>query len=402
MRYATVPLPFPRPSSYIHGRLTVVVVLLLAAPTALLADAANYRRTVASTTWVLSKNSEGTSSGAGVLVEAERKLVVTNAHVVGDSRNAVIFFRDLRSGRPVVEKSHYLKNVKKLGVRGRVVAVDRKRDLALVQLDRLPEGAVAVELAPESTSPGEHVESVGNPGTSDALWVYTSGTVRAVYKKRFHTGAGHHEFMVVETQSPLNSGDSGGPVVDSTGRLIGVAQAVSKKGNLISYCVDVREIKEFLASPWKPAPLPAEEVLTRTGLEYEKHDSGHYWIDMPLEEGKNQRVFMTKDTEYYERADLRKVWSMAAATKEAPSAETTLRLLQQSARTKIGAWTVEQDPDGRYLMLYVVKLDATATPDAVKSTMDYTARIASAMAEELQPEARERSPSATLAEWLAD
>jgi len=293
-------------------RMPLAALALLSLAGSALADAANYRRALDSTTWVLSKNSEGTSSGTGVLVDAEKKLVITNAHVVGDSRSAVIFFRDLKNDRPVVEKSHYLTNVRKLGVRGRVVAVDRKRDLALVELEKLPESAKAVELAAESTSPGESIDSIGNPGASDALWVYTSGKVRSVYTKRFRTGAGEHEFKVVETQSPLNSGDSGGPVVDSEGKLVGVVQAVSKKGSLISYCVDITEVKEFLASDWKPAPLPIADVLSKTDLDHEKHESGHYKVTVDAEDDGKQDVFVTKETEYYGRADVRKVWSLAA------------------------------------------------------------------------------------------
>ncbi|TWT87662.1 Periplasmic serine endoprotease DegP precursor [Pseudobythopirellula maris] len=376
--------------------------LLAAVAPAALADAANYRQTLDSTTWVLAKNSEGTSSGTGVLVDAERKLVLTNAHVVGDSRNAVLFFRDLKEDRPVVEKSHYLKNVRKLGVRGRIVAVDRKRDLALLQLDRLPEGAKAIELAEKSTSPGTGVDSIGNPGTSDALWVYTSGTVRAVYKKQFRTGVGEHEFTVVETQSPINTGDSGGPVVDATGKLIGVSQAIAKRGNLVSYCVDVTEIRDFLESPWKPAPLPVADLLTSTGLKYEKHTSGNFKIDVELKDSLEQGVFITSETEYYERADVRKIWSLAATLDAAPTAETTLRLLEQNARTKLGAWSVEQNPSGGYLVIYLVKMDATATSEALRSTIEYAAKITSEMAKELKPKETAQTASETLDSWLAE
>ena len=107
--------------------------------------------------------------------------------------------------RPKVDRQHYLDNVKKLGVRGRIVAVDRKRDLALIEIDRIPEGAKPVLLAANSALPGDAVNSVGNPGSTEALWVFTSGTVRSVYKKQFRTGVGEHEFTVVETQAPITS-----------------------------------------------------------------------------------------------------------------------------------------------------------------------------------------------------
>lgn len=387
-----------------NKRLLAALLLITAFATSneAFAGVASYRKALSSTAWILAKNSDGTSSGTGVLIDAKQKLVVTNAHVVGDSRGVVLFFSDIKNDRPIVEKKHYLNNVKKLGIRGQVVAVDKKRDLALVQLDRVPEGAVAVEMAEQSTSPGEDVDSIGNPGTSDALWVYTSGTVRAVYKKQFRTGVGEHEFMVVETQSPINTGDSGGPVVDSKGKLIGIAQAIAKRGNLISYCVDVTEIKAFLSGPWKSAPLPVQEVLAQSGLEYQKHESGHFMVEMPVTEKIKQSVFITKETEYYERADVRKIWSLAAMKSEAPTAEMTMRLLEQSGRTKLGSWTIEQDPKGNYLVIYVVKMDATATGDVLKSTVDYAAKITSAMAKELAIEKSAVTASDQLEGWLAN
>lgn len=364
------------------------------------ADVKVYQEALKSTTWVLSKNADGTSSGTGVLVDAEKKLVITNFHVVGDSRAAVIFFPELEGDEPKVTRQHYLDNVKRLGIRGRIIATDRKRDLALIQLERLPDGAKAIELAASSIGPGEQVASVGNPGSTDALWVYTSGTVRAVYQKQFRTGAGEHNFKVVETQAPINSGDSGGPVLNASGQLVAVAQAIAPNARLVSYCVDITEVKTFMASPWKLAPLPITEVLTRAELKYTAHPTGHFEVQYDQDDKQKQSVFVTKDVEYYERADVRKVWSLARASKEAPSQEIMMKLLQQSARTKMGAWTVEQTADGEYLIIYVVKLDATATPDTLKSAMEYVSKLTVSMKKELAPKAKAESASDTLEEWL--
>jgi hypothetical protein len=352
--------------------------------------------------WVLAKGSEGTSSGTGVLVDAERKLVITNAHVVGDSRAAVIFFAERKDGQPIVDRQHYLTNVKRLGIRGRVIGVDRKRDLALVELQKLPADAQAVTLAEEGIGPGEAVQSIGNPGTTEALWVYTSGTVRAVYQKNFRTGVGEHDFKVVETQSPINSGDSGGPVVNNQGQLVAISQAISPKARLVSYCVDISEIKSFLSSPWKPAPLPIADLLEQAELTYSQHETGHLEVEFEQDKDAKQSVFVTKDVEYFERADVRKIWSLAMTTDQAPSLETSMKLLQQNARTKLGGWTVEQTDQGQYLIVYCAKLDATASPDALRSTMEYVAKLTGIMKQELQPKPEVQSASQVLADWLND
>ncbi len=373
---------------------------LLVLPAAALADVNLYKDSLKSTTWVLSKNSDGTSSGTGVLVDEKQKLVVTNFHVVGDSRAAVIFFPDLENDQPNVSRQHYLDNVRKLGIRGRVIATDRKRDLALVQIERIPDGCKAIELAETSIGPGEAVASVGNPGSTDALWVYTSGTVRSIYQKQFRTGAGEHNFKVVETQSPINSGDSGGPVVNSEGKLVAIAQAIAPNARLVSYCVDITEVKGFLASPWKLAPLPVKDVLDRTELKYTQHQTGHYEVQFEQDDKSKQSVFVTKEVEYYERADVRKIWSLAKAQKEPLTQETLLKLLQQNSRTKLGAWTIEQTPDGEFMIIYCIKLDATATPDTLKSAMEYVSKLTVIMKKELQPKAKAESASDTLEEWL--
>ena len=367
------------------------------------ADVENYRNTLNSTVWVLAKSSGETSSGTGVLVDKDKKLVVTNFHVVGEARSAVIFFPDMKDDQPIVERDHYLKKVKKLGIRGRVLGTDRKRDLALIELSSLPENAEALPFATEDIGPGEDIESIGNPGTSGALWVYTSGTIRSVYQKKFRTGAGEHDFKVVETQAPINSGDSGGPVVNGKGELVAISQAISPKARLVSYCVHVSEVKTFLENPWKPAPLPIDEVLKLAELEFEKHDSGHYLVEFEPKDEQKQIVYVAKEVEYHERADVRKVWALAGTLKTAPDQETSLKLLQQSARTKIGSWTVEKTENNEFLVIYCAKLDATATPAAVKSTMEYVAKLTNLSRKDLIP-TNESTEDAndTLASWLQD
>ena len=56
---------------------------------------------------------------------------------------------------------------------------------------------------------------------------------------------------VMETQSPVNHGDSGGPVVNDEGALVAVVSSgMEKQGDntvhLMSWCIDVREVKEFM------------------------------------------------------------------------------------------------------------------------------------------------------------
>jgi hypothetical protein len=367
------------------------------------ADEANYAKTLASTAWILTSSADDeTSTGTGVFVDADKRLVLTNAHVVGDSRSAVVFFPEVVDGQPKVKRKYYLENVLKLAQPGKVVAIDRRRDLALIELSKVPERATAIELADKSIAPGSSVDMIGNPGGTDVLWAYTSGTVRLTYDKKFKSDHGEHEFKVVETQSPIKPGDSGGPVVNSDGKLIAIAQSFSPNMNLVSYCVDISEIKLFLASPWKPAPLATKILLDNASIQHVTHSSGHYQVDREIASGKTQSIFIAKETEYYKRADVRRIWSLVSVNKESPSQELMMRLMRQSAATKIGAWAVEKNSAGEFMILYVAKLDATASDEALEGTIEYVARIAGAMHQELNPKEKETSSAETLAAWLAN
>jgi hypothetical protein len=379
----------------------MIALALLATASSAMADANNYSRVLPSTVWIITSNSEGeTSTGTGVFIDEDRRLVLTNAHVVGDSRSAVVFFPEVKNEVTTVKRKKYLERVLDLAGPGKVVAVDRKLDLALIELAKVPQRAKAISLAEKSVSPGEKVDLIGNPGGSDVLWVYSSGTVRSVYDKKFKSDHGQHEFRVVETQTPIKPGDSGGPVVNSAGELVAIAQSFSPEMVLVSYCVDIGEIKAFVKSPWKPAPLATKTVLANAEIENTVHATGHYQVDRKLASGKTQTVFVAKDTEYFRKADVRKIWSLVSVSKDEPSSELMMRLMRQSSATKIGGWAIEKNASDEFMVMFVAKLDATAPDEAVDSTIEYVARIAGAMNGKLKAKPAKKTASETLAAWL--
>jgi hypothetical protein len=199
-----------------------------------------YQRTLRGTALVV----QSKGSGTGWVVDLAKKHLVTNAHVVGSSETVLVLFPAYEDGRVIPERSHYTKNVK--AVRGEVIVSDPRHDLALVKLESVPEGVTELKLAAESASPSDQTHSIGNPSASEALWVYTFGTVRQVYRRKVKFEDQEVDARVLETQAPINPGDSGGPVVNDRGELIGVSAAINRSGNLFSICIDVAEVKEFL------------------------------------------------------------------------------------------------------------------------------------------------------------
>lgn len=234
------------------------------------ATKAIYKRTLHATAWV------GASKGSGTawVVDRAARLLVTNHHVVENDDNVRIVFPVFRNGKLLVERSGYAEEP---GFRGKVIDTDVSRDLAVIQLlDAMPEGTIELTLAADSAEPSDLVHSIGNPGASSALWVYTSGTVRAVYHKEWvnlipdRKTVLNRKTRVLETQSPVNHGDSGGPVVNDKGELVAVVSSGKEKdasGNtvhLISWCIDVQDVRAFVDQTRRLIhPTTAEEYAKR-------------------------------------------------------------------------------------------------------------------------------------------
>jgi hypothetical protein len=230
-----------------------------------------YQSVLKSTVWIISQRTEGTVTGSGSLIDRRRRLVLTNYHVVGDVNAVTVMFPAFRDGEVIPEREYYKEHIRTQGIRGRVVARDKQADMSLIQIERVPDGAQALPISPTGVSPGQSVHSVGNPGGSGALWVYTPGKVRQVYQKKWSAKAGeqilHFDAKVIETDSPTNPGDSGGPLVNDKAELVGITQGGATNASLLSVFVDVSEVRRFLASQSvrevaKPADVVAREPFT--------------------------------------------------------------------------------------------------------------------------------------------
>ena len=101
-------------------------------------------RLLHSTAWVLA-GSEG--RGTGVVVDEQKKWLLTCYHVVGDAKTADVVFPAYRDGKLIGEREYYRRELGKLRIIARVIRRDKDRDLALLELPELPRGIIALPLA---------------------------------------------------------------------------------------------------------------------------------------------------------------------------------------------------------------------------------------------------------------
>lgn len=169
-----------------------------------------------------SDSGKGGSGGTGSIIRAEG-VVLTNAHVVIEEK----------TGKPYPRLSVFLKPARVSGdsntdlarmVRARVVAYSSPLDLALLKLEGVA-GPLPVIAFSDSdrTKIGDRVSAIGHP-EQGGLWSLTTGVISAEVDN-FNGVKGKHVF---QTETGLNRGNSGGPLVDGEGRMIGVNTAIAR------------------------------------------------------------------------------------------------------------------------------------------------------------------------------
>jgi len=180
-----------------------------------------YRRTSDSVVLILaSHGGAGHSKGTGSVIAPGR--VLTNAHVVLDDQ-----------GRAPDRLRVYLRSdnlnddsqrTYRKGRRAEILRSDLNLDLALLEVEGIDE----VEPIPLADSReiqiGDPVLAIGHP-ENGGLWSLTSGRIGSVIRN--HGGIeGRHVF---QTEASLNRGNSGGPLLNQNGRLIGVNTSIARQ-----------------------------------------------------------------------------------------------------------------------------------------------------------------------------
>jgi serine protease Do len=162
------------------------------------------------------------SGGTGSIIQQDG-LVLTNAHVVIEEHTGKPYPRltiylkpDRVSGDPKTDLSRSAK--------GRVVAFSEPLDLALLKLDGPPGPFPVLELDDsDRIEIGDRVVAIGHP-EQGGLWTLTTGTVSAQFEN-FNATKGKSVF---QTETGLNRGNSGGPLLDTEGRMVGVNTAIAR------------------------------------------------------------------------------------------------------------------------------------------------------------------------------
>ncbi|WP_447968121.1 S1C family serine protease [Nitrospira sp. M1] len=207
-----------------------------------------YSEKASSVVYILGLNKgkgTGGSSGTGSVIDG-KGTVLTNAHVVTDKKKRAPYSKLLVFLKPdrIVGKPQ--KDLTKQ-YEAELIAINQTFDLALLKIVHPPQNLPVMKLGnPNHVVIGENVAAIGHP-EQGGLWSLTTGVVSAEFED-FNNRKGWNLF---QTDASLNRGNSGGPLVNRLGNLIGVNVLVARMAKDGFVITDINfSIKSTVVQQW--------------------------------------------------------------------------------------------------------------------------------------------------------
>lgn len=154
---------------------------------------------------------KSTATGSGIII-SEDGYILTNNHVISNTSSTNSFY-EVSEATSITVHLYEDSNEYK----GTIIGTDEKTDLAVIKIDKT--GLTAAELGDsDSLQIGEFAMAIGNPLGLD--YSVTTGSISAV--NRVVQDNDGKEYTLIQTDAAINSGNSGGALVNSKGQVIGI------------------------------------------------------------------------------------------------------------------------------------------------------------------------------------
>lgn len=160
-------------------------------------------------------------TGTGFFIDAAGHLL-TNQHVIDGAERVTVRLTDGRS------------------FRAQVIGADADTDIAVLKVDAAASLPYVRLGDSDRLRVGEWVCAIGNPLAYEHT--VTVGVVSFVGRKLFDQSLDHY----IQTDAAISFGNSGGPLLNTAGDVVGINSAVSRQANNIGFSIPINQAKEIL------------------------------------------------------------------------------------------------------------------------------------------------------------
>lgn len=173
--------------------------------------------------------------GSGVIISS-KGYILTNNHVVEGNENleAILSYHyDLEGYEEYVHSIEILKQ-------------DKVKDLALLKINNPRTALKPIKISKKVPAIGSQVHAIGHPDLE--VWTFTTGYISQIRNEYEWTYKDEFEHManVYQTQTPIAEGNSGGPLLNNHGNLVGINTFGDSENDFQNFCITVDEIIKFL------------------------------------------------------------------------------------------------------------------------------------------------------------
>ena len=166
--------------------------------------------------------------GTGIIVDSNG-YILTNSHVISDgkAKSVNVLFKDVSS------------------IDGHVLWYDSQLDLAIVKVNKT--GLTPAELGDsDKVSIGDISIAIGNPLGLELQRTVTQGIISGL--DRTITTENATMTGLIQTDASINSGNSGGPLLNESGQVIGINTAKTSEGESLGFAIPINQAKSIIQS----------------------------------------------------------------------------------------------------------------------------------------------------------
>jgi len=208
-----------------------------------------YKEISPSVVLIINEESDSLGTGSVIFKDKSSAQILTNYHVVKGAKRVKVFIKKTKRGS-MRKADAYIADVIKVHPEG---------DLALLKINEsITAPKIAIESKMGDLEIGQDVHAIGHP--KGEFWTYTKGYVSQLRDNyKWQTDDGKHKAdLIIQTQTPINTGNSGGPLLNDQGQMVGV-NSFKGEGEGMNYAISSEDVVKFLNNKELTATPPEKK-----------------------------------------------------------------------------------------------------------------------------------------------